>query len=317
MGDKTEIQWCDSTINPTTGCEGCELWNGRDVRHCYAGGLHEGRLANSYPSLYASDFQEVRLAPGRMMKAARWSDLRGKERPGKPWLNRMPRMIFVGDMGDFMSRSVPENYIVDEILGAIKSPEGSRHFWMLLTKQIARLAALSIKLGGLPENVMAMTTVTNQTTANARVPELLKVMCSYRGISAEPLLGPVEIFHFDEDSQALRGLGVIESGGMSVSTPDSPPEGYDNSYSGIDLVIGGGESGPGARFCYTEYARSLRDQCVKADVPFFWKQWGEYLPDDQNPEIGRGTGGIRVGKKAAGRHLDGRTWDQFPERLTA
>jgi protein gp37 len=294
MGEKTNIEWCDSTVNPTTGCEGCELWNGRQIRHCYAGVLHESRLAKSLPTLYSPDFQEVRLAPGRMMQAARWSDLRNKERVGKPWLNRKPRMIFVGDMGDFMSQSVPEEYIVDEIIGAIKSPEGSRHFWMLLTKQIARLATLSIKLGGLPDNVIAMTTVTDQTTADRRIPELLKVRALYRGISAEPLLGPVN-------------LGLFGTVSKDVSVQYRPV------CSMIDLVIGGGESGPKARFCYSSYARSLRDECVQAEVPFFWKQWGEFLPDDQNPEISAGRGGIRVGKKAAGRLLDGLEHNGFPE----
>ena len=153
MGLKTGIEWCDSTVNPSTGCDGCELWNGRDIRVCYAGNLHEARLAKSLPALYAENFQEVRLAPGRMMEAARWPDLRGKERPDKPWLNGLPRMIFVGDMGDFGSRDVPDDYFIDEIIGAIRSTAGARHFWLLLTKQISRLAKLSVKIGGLPDQL--------------------------------------------------------------------------------------------------------------------------------------------------------------------
>ena len=74
------------------------------------------RLAKSLPLLYAPNFQEVRLAPGRMKKAAAWSDLRGADRPGKPWLDGMPRMIFVGDMGDFMRRGVPDDYFKTEYL---------------------------------------------------------------------------------------------------------------------------------------------------------------------------------------------------------
>src|SRR5262249_11709162 len=124
-------------------------------------------------------------------KAAAWSDLRGTDRPDKPWLNGLPRMIFVGDMGDFCSKSVPDEYIKSEILGAIESKNGRRHFWLLLTKQIARLARLSETLGGLPDNVMAMTTITDQHTANARIPELLKTRCKWRGVSAEPLWGPI------------------------------------------------------------------------------------------------------------------------------
>ena len=70
---------------------------------------------------------------------------------------------------------------------------------------------------------------------------------------------------------------------------------------GIDWVIVGGESGPNARPMHPEWVRSIRDQCVAAGVPFLFKQWGEY---DEN--------GVKVGKKAAGRMLDGRVWDEYP-----
>jgi len=251
MGIETKIEWCDSTINPTTGCEGCELWNGRDVRHCYAGKLHEARLAKSLPNLYAADFQDVRLVPGRMMQAARWADLRGKERPGKPWLSGQPRCIFVGDMGDFCSKAVPEQYIIEEIFGAIASPEGQRHFWLLLTKQIARLAELSRKLDGLPDNCMAMTTITDQHTANVRLPLLMSVECHWRGVSAEPLLSAVDVGDH-------LGCGLIHQ------------------------VIAGGESGAKARLMQADWARSLRDACASSGVKFFMKQMTrrEPIPED-------------------------------------
>ena len=86
---------------------------------------------------------------------------------------------------------------------------------------------------------------------------------------------------------------------------------------GIDWVICGGESGPGARPMHPEWARSLCDQCVSAGVPFFFKQWGGFLPDSQNPAMvgidPHDAGAIRVGKKKAGALLDGREWRQFPE----
>jgi len=86
--------------------------------------------------------------------------------------------------------------------------------------------------------------------------------------------------------------------------------------SGLDWVIAGGESGPNARPSHPDWFRSLRDQCVDAGVPFFFKQWGEYLPDTQNPKISgpsKDWQGIRVGKKAAGHLLDGQEWRQVPE----
>lgn len=271
MGANTNIEWCDSTINPTTGCEGCELWNGRQMRQCYAGNLHEDRLAKSLPTLYAPSFQEVRLAPGRMMKAANWPDLRGKERPEKPWLNGLPRMIFVGDMGDIMSRSVPTEYIIKEIFGAITSPAGQRHFWLLLTKKPNRLAYISQVFGKFPDNCMAMTSITDQATADRRLYDLLDVNCRWRGISAEPLLSAVDLLKF--------------------FNPTFQPF-WKNQ---IHWLITGGESGNNARPAHPHWFRSLRDQCVDAEIPFFFKQWGG------------------INKKATGRELDGRTWDEMPK----
>jgi protein gp37 len=85
---------------------------------------------------------------------------------------------------------------------------------------------------------------------------------------------------------------------------------------GIDWVIVGGESGRDARTMHPDWAKSLRAQCAVADVPFLFKQWGEWLPDNQNPAVSAPhdpSGAIRVGKKASGRLLDGRTHDKFPK----
>lgn len=251
MGDKTNIEWCDSTVNPSSGCDGCELWN-EVMRTCYAGNLHETRLYPSFkdtrPELYAPTFSEVRLIPGRMAQAADWRDLRGKDRPKKPWLNGLPRIIFVGDLGDFMSRAVTDDYFKSEIIGNITSKQGSRHFWMLLTKRPRRLAELSEALGGLPDNVMALTTVTTQKTADLRIPELLKVRCKWRGISAEPLLERIDFSKINN------------------------PERVD-----VDLLIAGGESGKGARPCNVEWLRSLRDQAKASGTAFFLKQLGSHI----------------------------------------
>jgi protein gp37 len=248
MGEYTNIGWCDSTTNPTTGCDGCELW-GPTIHACYAGTLHETRLAKSLPKLYAPDFQEIKLAPGRIMQAAKWRDLTGTARPDKPWLNGLPRLIFIGDMGDMLSRDVPTDYLTDEVLSAITSPQGLRHIWMILTKQPARLAELSIRIGGLPANVIAMTTVTTQSTVKPRINELLKTKCHWRGISVEPLLGPVDLSPYLDSSK-------------------------------IHLTILGGESAqPGhiPRRMAPEWAISIINQCRVAGVPVFFKQLGDVL----------------------------------------
>ena len=96
MSVKTKIQWCDSTVNPTMGCDGCELW-GDQRRSCYAGTLH-ARFGGVTPG-YAPTFEQVTLFSGRTSEAARWSDLTGKKRPEKPWLDGMPRSVGFGQKG--------------------------------------------------------------------------------------------------------------------------------------------------------------------------------------------------------------------------
>jgi protein gp37 len=249
MAIHTNIEWCDSSVNPTSGCDGCELYNPNspDDATCYAKEIHENRLAKSFPAKYGSRFNMVREIPGRIDQARLWPDLRGCARLDKPWLNDMPRMIFVGDMGDFLSRSISDEFVVNEILGRIKF---SPHFWLLLTKRPARLAWLSEKYGPLPDNCMAMTSLTSQRSM-PRLKDLLRINCQYRGLSCEPLLGPIEFKHED-----LKYL---------------------------DWVITGGESGKKARPMNPRWAESIRQQCASRTdmcrpwpLPFFFKQQGEW-----------------------------------------
>lgn len=246
----TNIGWTHSTINGSSGCDGCELWNGIK-KTCYAGQVHQNRLALSLPHLYARDFGEVRMIPGRFAQAAKWGPPTPEENADKPWFVGQPRHIFVGDMGDFLSDAVTDEFLERELLTAVTSKAGQRHVWQWLTKRPARLAQLSEKWGGLPDNVVAMTTVTNQRTADVRIPELLKVRCKTRGVSAEPLLGPVD----------LRPAAFNGSDSFA-------------SLEGIHWVIVGGESGAECRPMEADWVRSLRDQCAAAGVAFFFKQWG-------------------------------------------
>lgn len=284
MARDTNIGWCDDTVNPSSGCEGCELFNGNDIRDCYASKLHEDRLAKSLPILYDPDFRNVRLIPGRMAKAASWSDLRGQVRPNKPWLNGLPRMIFVGDMGDFCSKQIPTDYIKREILDTISSKNGQRHFWLLLTKQIRRLAEISKEVGGLPDNCMAMTTVTDQYYADKRVPDLIRVEAKWRGISAEPLFSEV----------ILQGNG--QPGRPNALCSRSYLRNTVTGEQWVHWVIAGGISGNGVRQKYMDkmWARSLRKQCESTHTPFFFKQESGWKPGT-NP------------------YLDGVQWHQMPQ----
>jgi protein gp37 len=239
---KTKIQWCDSTTNSTSGCDGCELWIPDQGGPCYAGNTHEQRLSRSLPALYDPKFTNVRLIPGRMAAAARWSDLRGQPRPDKPWLDGLPRIIFIGDMGDVMSRDVPFEYLRDEVFAAITSTPGSRHLWMLLTKQPRRLAEFARwHTEEWPQNLICGTSVTTQATTS-RVRHLLTVP-GLRFVSAEPLWEHVQIPGLED----------------------------------LDLVIVGGESrqrGRPCRPCRLEWIRSLLADCRNASVPCFVKQLG-------------------------------------------
>jgi protein gp37 len=115
---ETLIQWCDSTCNPTMGCDGCELWNPeKGEKKCYAGLLHVrfGGVTNGY----SPTFKKITLWPGRMAEAARWSDLSGTRRENKPWLDGLPRLIFTSDMSDALSNAVTFAFLKREIIDAV------------------------------------------------------------------------------------------------------------------------------------------------------------------------------------------------------
>src|SRR5207253_3474022 len=123
MSIATKIQWVDSTCNPTMGCEGCELWNPKTgVKKCYAGTLHTrfGGVTKGY----SPTFEQLTLWPGRMTQAATWPDLTGTTRRDKPWLDGLPRLIFVSDMSDALSSVVSFDFLEEEIVRAVTSPNG-------------------------------------------------------------------------------------------------------------------------------------------------------------------------------------------------
>jgi protein gp37 len=296
MGIKTEIEWCDSTINGTSGCDGCELYNPRTPESavCYAKWLHETRLSKSIPAKYAAQFSEVRMIPGRFAQAAAWSDLIGTDRPGKPWLNGFPRIIFVGDLGDTFSDAVTDDFLERELLGAIRSKAGERHLWLLLTKRPSRLAALSKQWGGLPPNVVAMTTLTSQAHMAYRVSALLNVQCGTRVLSCEPMRSPLNL---------KVALGQISLDGSYFKT------------TGIHGVICGGASGRNASVLPAAWVRYLQAQCFDSRTPFFFKQWGTWLPAAQVPPLRPeqvkgvqtvdGIDYLQLDKRIAGSRLDG------------
>ncbi|SFV08001.1 Phage protein Gp37/Gp68 [Alicyclobacillus macrosporangiidus] len=150
-------------------------------------------------------------------------------------------------------------------------------------------------------NVWLGVSVENQDAADERIPLLLETPAAVRFLSCEPLLGPVDItkaMYGSPDGDGMNWFGHTDGFGHEAC---------------LHWVIVGGESGPNARPMHPDWVLSLRDQCQDAGVPFFFKQWGEFVPVDW---VRAGSSGFpvrRVGKKAAGRMLDGRTWDEYPE----
>lgn len=335
MAKETKIEWCDSTLNLSMGCDGCELWNrAAGIAHCYAGTLTD-RYAGTNKG-FPESFEEPTTFFDRLEQALKWSDLTGVDRPDKPWLNGLPRLIFVGDMGDTFTETLWQDaeYVRQLQLAVLRMKE-SPHQFLFLTKRPKHLVEFSRRFpSGLPRNIWPGVTVTSQQ-AICRCDDLLSVFGGGpRFLSIEPLLKEVDL----SDYFGSKWVG------------DWPDNGGDESYNeGIDWVIVGGESGHDARPMHPDWVKSIRDQCVSADVPFFFKQWGEWYPLhgtgiptlDEEEEIEpycwvqengeykdhRGeffTSGcepdrvmVRIGKKGAGRFLDGQEWNQIPEVVHA
>lgn len=320
MADKTNIQWADTTVNCTSGCDGCELWSGKGatnhVRVCYAGRIHETRLAKSLPQLYAPRFTEVRTIPGRMKKAASLPDLRGTARTDKPWLDGRPRHIFVSDMSDALSAAVPFEFLLAELIEHVASVAGRRHVWLWLTKRPRRMAEFSAWLRergvAWPRNLVAMTSVTDQSTADKRVPALLGVGDEHtrRGVSYEPAK---QLVHFEPWLNSVRGRCT----GCSPAERNDPgathQEGTaEHPAKTIDWLIAGGPSGPEAWVTAADWYRAARDQCIAAKVPFFMKQVGARVTGAWDPNK------PRYGDKLEwklGDRFHGGDWSEWPTDL--
>ncbi len=347
MSDQTHIEWTDSTWNPITGCSvvsaGC--------KHCYAMRLAGTRLRH-HPSR-AGLTRQTLIGPV-------WT---GDVRLNEDWLDqplrwKKPRRIFVCAHGDLFHESVPDAWI-DRVFAVMAL--APQHTFQVLTKRPERMkiylsmsarrddwvsAGYSIedKIGlvryveisscGAPgervsvfdswplPNVHLGVSVENQATADERIPLLLDTPAAIRWISAEPLLGPLDIFNGDPDPR-LAGHTATAT---YLGDWWEPGDGLSSApRHGLDWVVAGGESGPGARPSHPDWFRFLRDQCQAAGVPFFFKQWGEWAPNclcdsaHAHPTTPRpipGKPGVmfRCGKRNAGRliEVDWREWNEFP-----
>lgn len=249
----SQIEWTSYTWNPVTGC-----WKvSPGCVNCYAERLANTRLKRYYPE----GFHKVTLHP---------------ERLEQPLKLKKPREIFVNSMSDLFHQQVPDRFILEVLQVIRKCPH---HNFQVLTKRVERMQRFMSRLwldGGVPmlngnsfslpgeesthkgwDNLWLGVSVENQDFIH-RIDYLRQTPASIRFLSCEPLLGPLKL-----------------------------------DLEGIHWVIVGGESGAKARPMKEEWAQSIRDQCLEAGVPFFFKQWGGGTP------------------KANGRLLDGREWNEY------
>ena len=363
MADGSKIEWTDATWNPIRayldgrGGDGSRLgWHCEHVseacRHCYAETMN-GRFGTGLPYARQSrDRVEIILDEKTLTQPLRW---------------KKPRKIFVCSMTDLCADFVPDE-MIDRVFAVMAlCPQ---HTFQVLTKRPMRMRAYAETVtlarlirgsNDLPSDPVAMpswplpnvwigVTAENQEQADKRIPDLLATPAARRFVSIEPMLGPVNLLGPENEGPLANGEPTQEQieadkTGWFVLRYGAPR---------LDWVICGGESGRHARPTHPDWARSLRDQCVAAGVPFFFKQWGEYLPVGQSlPGCGKVHGAtavkpgrmklhfggtpkqppkhafaergvpfdstadgrlaFRVGKKRAGRLLDGREHNEFPE----
>jgi len=240
MAERTKIQWCDDTCNGQMGCDGCELWNeDLGIRRCYAGKMTEGmfRGLKGWPQ----KFTEPVLFPERIDKACKWKDLTGTRRSDKPWLDGLPRVIFLNDMGDTFAESLPVDWMASKLGMMAESP----HVWIVLTKRPLRM--LEFWDGReIPANFWLCTSLTNK----ASLPRLKAMRRIAQEHPENPVLG-LSVEPLWEDLE-------LKSGDL---------EGF--SWAKI-----GGESGPQAKPCRTVWIRRVMRACRDAGTAVFVKQLG-------------------------------------------
>lgn len=312
---KTHIEWTATrlpdgrvlpgyTFNPWMGCskvsEAC--------RSCYASNETPVRVLRSKGiELWGDEGQRKRTSTSNWNLPYKWN--REAEASG------IRRRVFCASLADvFEDRPELFEWRLELWDIIFTTPHLD---WLLLTKRPENLIKSRFVpwIEGLGKdgsiiadepwtNVWMGVTAETQQRAEQRIPHLLKVPATIHFLSCEPLLEVIDLTRLD-DGKGFTFSALSSKVGIGLQVAP-------NKCNRISWVIGGGESGHTPRLCQSQYARSLRDQCEDSGTAFFWKQWGEFLPDDQNTEIGSGTGGIRIGKKAAGRLLDGREWSEFP-----
>lgn len=301
MGKNSLIEWTDHTFNPWIGCQhvspACD--------HCYA----EAYAKRTGQGKLWGPSERRRTSLPNWRQPVRWNT--------EARALVVQRRVFCASLADVFDNAVPPEWRRDlfALIGSTTYLD-----WLLLTKRIGNAAAMLQQATSewhgwrFPwSNVWLGATVVNQDEADRDIPKLLATGAARRFLSIEPLLGPVNVGPYLSRTN-MPGFNLMP--------------GFKDPLPGVDWVIVGGESGSQARPMHPDWVRSIRDQCTAAGVAFLFKQWGEWLPaterlaqnftvehesavhnwDNTSPD----GYSIRVGKKQAGRLLDGRDHTEFP-----
>lgn len=327
MAENSAIEWTDATFNPWIGCTkvspACD--------HCYAETLSKARLGVPW----GAGQPRRRTATSTWKQPLAWNRKAAKE-------GRRMR-VFCASLADVFDAEVAEEWRADLFALIDQTPSLD---WLLLTKRPA--VARKVMPATPRPNVWLGTTVENQAMAEARIPRLLETPAAVRFLSMEPLLGPVDLTNIPWRFNGCSGETVKTINALTGNiTVNDPVFGGGGGVVGLDWVIAGGESGPGARPTHPDWFRSIRDQCAAGGAPFLFKQWGEWAPKRMlglqcapgstwgainqdgsfsqfaTPWNGHDDDGmgdreavmVRVGKKAAGRLLDGVLHDGYPAQV--
>lgn len=333
MGDTTNIEWADATFNPWIGCARVS----RACQHCYA-----ERLGHRFGVEWGKTAERKVTSDGYWRRPLAWN--RQAQAAG------VPKRVFCASLADvFEDRDdlVEHRTRLWDVVDATPWL-----VWLLLTKRPEHVLDAVPDLwpyGEWPANVWVGTTAESQAEADRRLPALMQVPAPVRFVSVEPMVGAVDLRQYLADPDATGEGWAYQCQDHGMPECRQTP-----ACAGLQWVICGGETGPGAEPMHPQWARQLRDQVDAAGVPFMFKQWGDWAPATevrQHVQLGRlaasthnthqgggtprqllDTAGhthsrndlpgftlpdgwvemAKVGKKTAGRVLDGRTWDGCP-----
>lgn len=321
MSANSKIEWTDHTFNPWEGCQkvgpGCD--------HCYAE-TRNARFAGGTAINWGPG------APRRHTSVANWRKPIAWNKTADKFFTQHGRRqrVFCASLADVFDNAVDPQWRADLFDLILATPNLD---WLLLTKRIGNVRKMLNDVAMCrsalltanddyrpPANVWIGATVVNPEEVRRDIIKLLRVPAAKRFLSIEPLLTEMNLDVIDLD-------GYSEIYPLRVTTGCEDEDGNPcPDLPALDWVIVGGESGHKARPIHPDWVRRIRDQCQAASIPFLFKQWGEWLPDRSeyivpllNFESRHCWGGHgiesyshKVGKKAAGRLLDGRTWDEAP-----